>query len=99
MRTSAPAWTSTGAQWWAEALGKNGFPAFQKCGRLPDMAKTKPSATMKTTITLPAELWEAVRILAIQERRGFRAVVADALRMYVDKKRGRGSDPRPRATH
>jgi site-specific DNA recombinase len=33
---------------------------------------------------LPVELWEAVRILAIQERRGFRAVVADALRMYLE---------------
>ena len=38
---------------------------------------------VKTTLRVPAELWEAARIRAIQERRTFQDVLADALRMYL----------------
>ncbi len=45
---------------------------------------------VKTTLRVPAEVWEAARIRAIQERRTFQEVLADALRLYLKTKLEKG---------
>lgn len=45
---------------------------------------------VKTTLRVPAEVWEAARIRAIQERRTFQEVLADALRLYLKTKPEKG---------
>jgi hypothetical protein len=44
---------------------------------------------IKTTVRVEAKIYEAARIRAIQERRTFQAVLADALRLYLKTKPGK----------
>lgn len=55
------------------------------------MAKPDKAETVKTTVVLPAALWESARIHAIEERTDFRTVVIRALEAYLKaaKRRGR----------
>lgn len=45
--------------------------------------------TVKTTIDLPAELWRAAKIRALDDRRDFREVVIAALEAFLSKRTGR----------
>ena len=55
----------------------------------PLTSKPKGVETMKTTVVLPAPLWERARIRAIEERTDFRSVVIKALEAYLKaSKRG-----------
>jgi len=48
--------------------------------------KTKdPTETVKCTVKLPADLWRAARHRALDERRDFQDVVADALELYLKR--------------
>ena len=55
----------------------------------PLTPKPKGVETVKTTVVLPAPLWERARIRAIEERTDFRSVVIKALEAYLKaSKRG-----------
>ncbi len=55
------------------------------------MPKPKPKAeTVKTTVVLPAALWERARFHAIEERTDFRSVVIMALEAYLKAPRRGG---------
>ncbi len=41
---------------------------------------------MKTSLTLPEEVWKAAKIRAVQEGRNLQEVVAEALRLYLKTK-------------
>lgn len=43
----------------------------------------KRAGTVKTTVVLPAALWERARFRAIEERTDFRSVVIAALDAYL----------------
>ena len=47
------------------------------------MPKPDKAETVKTTVVLPAPLWESARIHAIEERTDFRTVVIRALEAYL----------------
>ncbi len=47
---------------------------------------------VKCTMKLPADLWRAGRIRALDERRGFQDVVADALAYYLKHKPAQKGD-------
>lgn len=54
------------------------------------MAKPKADETVKTTVVLPAALWERARFRAIEDRADFRTVVIKALEAYLKApRRGR----------
>ena len=55
------------------------------CYRAGAVSKGRPARedVVKTTITLPADLWRLLKIRAVEERRGFRDVVIEALRAYL----------------
>ena len=42
-------------------------------------------APVKTTITLPAELWERAKVRAIKDRTDFRSVVMAALEAFLKR--------------
>ena len=49
--------------------------------------KTKePVEMVKCTMKLPADIWRAGRIRALDERRDFQDVVADALAAYLKQR-------------
>jgi len=51
--------------------------------------------TIKTSIEIPEEVWRAAKIRAMDEKRNFQDVVAEALREYLKKsKKGGGKDER-----
>jgi len=55
--------------------------------------KTKePVEMVKCTMKLPADAWRAGRIRALDERRDFQEVVADALKLYL-KQPQKGGKP------
>jgi hypothetical protein len=55
--------------------------------------KTKePIEMVKCTMKLPADIWRAGRIRALDERRDFQEVVADALKLYL-KQPQKGGKP------
>jgi hypothetical protein len=48
--------------------------------------KTKePVEMVKCTLKLPAPIWREARIRALDERRDFQDVVADALELYLKR--------------
>jgi hypothetical protein len=48
--------------------------------------KTKePTETVKCTVKLPADLWRAARHRALDERRDFQDLVAEALELYLKR--------------
>lgn len=47
----------------------------------------KSAPTVKTSLRLPEEVWRAAKVQALDERRDFQDVVADALRAYVKANR------------
>ena len=48
------------------------------------MTTTQPAETpVKTTIVLPADLWKAARLRAVEERTNLRAMMIAALRAYL----------------
>lgn len=47
---------------------------------------TQPKV-VKTSLRLPADVWRAAKVQALDERRDFQDVVADALRAYVRARR------------
>ncbi len=47
------------------------------------MPRPDKAETVKTTVVLPAALWESARIRAIEERADFRTVVIKALEAYL----------------
>lgn len=50
--------------------------------------KAKPKDVMDVQVRhMPAELWQEVKVQAIQERRELYLVVQDALREYLERKR------------
>jgi len=55
------------------------------------MAKPDKAETVKTTVVLPAALWESARVHAIEGRTDLRTVVIKALEAYLkaSKKGGR----------
>ena len=56
--------------------------------------KTKePAETVKCTVKLPADLWRAARHRALDERRDFQDVVADALELYLKRPQKGGTKP------
>jgi hypothetical protein len=55
--------------------------------------KTKePVEKVKVTMKLPADVWRAGRIRALDERRDFQDVVADALADYLKRKPAQKGD-------
>lgn len=52
-------------------------------------AAKREGDTVKTTIDLPAELWRAAKIRALDDRRDFREVVIAALEAFLGKQTGR----------
>lgn len=40
---------------------------------------------VKTSLKLPVAIWRAARVRALDERREFQAVVADALTLYLKR--------------
>jgi hypothetical protein len=51
--------------------------------------------TVKTSIEIPEDVWRAAKIRAMDEKKNFQDVVADALRDYLKKqKKGGGKDER-----
>jgi hypothetical protein len=62
-----------------------GLLAIRRDGYTPFMPKPKaPGAEMvKTTLLLPASLWKAAKVRAMDERRDLRDVLLDALRAYL----------------
>ena len=55
--------------------------------------KTKePVERVKCTVKLSSDLWRAARVRALDERRDFQDVVADALTLYL-KQPQRGGKP------
>ncbi len=63
----------------------NGYPVTMSPRR-----SREEGPMVKTTLRVPAEVWEAARIRAIQERRTFQEVLADALRLYLKTKPEKG---------
>jgi hypothetical protein len=53
-------------------------------GRRTDFGKGV--MTMKTSLTLPEEVWKAAKIRAVQEGKNLQEVVAEALRVYLKTK-------------
>jgi len=51
--------------------------------------------TVKTSIEIPEDVWRAAKIRAMDEKKNFQDVVAEALRDYLKKqKKGGGKDER-----
>jgi hypothetical protein len=51
--------------------------------------------TVRTSIEVPEDIWRAAKIRAMDEKRNFQDVVAEALREYLKKsKKGGGKDER-----
>ena len=51
--------------------------------------------TVKTSIEIPEEVWRAAKIRAMDEKRNFQDIVAEALREFLKKsKKGGGRDER-----
>ncbi len=50
------------------------------------MKAKEPVEKVKVTMKLPADVWRAGRIRALDERRDFQDVVADALADYLKRK-------------
>ncbi len=53
-------------------------------GRRTDFGKEVE--TMKTSLTLPEEVWKAAKIRAVQEGKNLQEVVAEALCLYLKTK-------------
>jgi hypothetical protein len=47
--------------------------------------------TMKTSLSLPEDLWRAAKIRAVNEKRNLQDLIADALREYLKTK---GKEPK-----
>jgi hypothetical protein len=47
-------------------------------------------ATIKTSIEIPEELWRAAKIRAMNERKNFQDVVAEALREFLKRSKKGG---------
>ena len=45
----------------------------------------KEAKLVKCTVRLPATLWRAARVRALDEQRGFQDVVASALELYLEQ--------------
>lgn len=45
--------------------------------------RTPGAETVRTTLLLPVPLWKRAKIRAMDERRDLRAVLLDALRLYL----------------
>jgi hypothetical protein len=48
--------------------------------------------TVKTSIEIPEDVWRAAKILAIDEKKNFQDIVADALREYLRKQKKAGKE-------
>jgi hypothetical protein len=57
------------------------------------MKRKEPAETIKCTVTLPVDLWRAARVRALDERRDFKDVVADALELYLKRSQKGGTKP------
>lgn len=51
------------------------------------MAKATDGETVKTTVQLPAELWRAAKVRAMDDRTDLRSVIIAALEGYLKGKR------------
>lgn len=50
---------------------------------------------MKTSIEIPEDVWRAAKIRALDERKNFQDIVAEALREFLKRpKKGGGKDER-----
>lgn len=61
-------------------------------GRSSDFGKGV--RTTKTSIEIPEELWRAAKIRAMDERRNFQDIVAEALRDFLKRSKKGGKDER-----
>ena len=51
--------------------------------------------TMKTSIEIPEDVWRAAKIRAMDEKKNFQDIVAEALREFLKRsKKGGGKDER-----
>ncbi len=51
--------------------------------------------TLKTSVEIPEDVWRAAKIRAMDEKRNFQDIVAEALREFLKKgKKGGGKDER-----
>lgn len=57
---------------------------------MPKQPKADKDAIVKTSLALPADVWRDAKVQALDERRDFQDVVADALRAYVREHRRKG---------
>ncbi len=53
-------------------------------------ARPKGKDVIRTTLELPAELWQAAKIRAVEDRTDFRSVVVAALHSYLKLRRREG---------
>jgi hypothetical protein len=49
------------------------------------MKNKEPTETVKCTVKLPADLWRAARHRALDERRDFQELVAEAIDLYLTR--------------
>ena len=49
--------------------------------------RAKGQDVIRTTLELPAELWQAAKIRAVEDRTDFRSVVVAALQSYLKLRR------------
>jgi len=55
--------------------------------------RTPGAAVVKTTLALPADLWRAAKVRALDEQRDLRDVLLDALRAYLRTPLRKGRKP------
>jgi hypothetical protein len=48
--------------------------------------KKRFEAVVKTTVELPVELWQSVKMRAVQDRSDLRGVIVKALEQYITKR-------------
>jgi len=54
---------------------------------MPRPLRKEVTGKVKTTVEIPAALWERAKIRAIKDRTDFRSVVVAALRAYLERGR------------
>jgi len=56
--------------------------------------RKRDATTIRTTLDLPVALWRAIKIRSIDEQRDLRAVLLDAVALYL-RTTAAPEDPRP----
>lgn len=59
------------------------------------MQKPKEVAMRKVTCRLPWHIWREGKILAMDQRRDFQDLLADALKLYLDQAQSKRKESKP----